>query len=177
MATMVPTREYWWVDAVAGIVAILFGLAAILWPRITLGVLIALFGVYALIDGALAIVHMFRQIRSRQTWWPSLLIGIVGIAAGLFVLANPFVSAVVLLYAIAFWAILVGIVEVVAGLFGAQFMVLVVGILSIVFGFILLGNPIAGALALVLVIGVFAIIRGVLLLIQATRAPSLPTAG
>ena len=174
MATAVPYGQYWWVNAVAGIFAILFGIAAIVWPGITLGVLVILFGVYVLIDGALAIVHMFRQIGAHETWWPSLILGIIGIAAGLFILTYPGPTAVLLLYVIAFWAIFAGFMEIMAGLFGAHFLLMVVGIISIVFGFVLLGNPAAGALALVVVIGIFSIIRGILLLVEAIRAPAMP---
>lgn len=172
MAAQVTTREYWWVYAVAGVASILFGLAAIFWPGLTLVVLVLLYGAYAVVDGIARLIGMFRAIGAHQTWWPQLVIGLISIAAGLFVLFYPGISAILLLYVIAFWAIAIGLLEIVASLTTGQFLLLITGVLSIVFGLILLGNPIAGVLALVLVIGVFAIVRGVLLLIQAVRAPA-----
>lgn len=172
MAAQVTPREYWWVYAIAGVASILFGLAALLWPGVTVGILILLFGVFTLVDGIARIIGMFRAIGARQPWWPQLLLGLISVAAGVFILTYPGVTALVLLYVIAFWAIAIGLMEIVTSLFTAQFLLLIVGALTIVFGLILLGNPIAGVLALVTVIGIFAIVRGVILLIEAVRAPT-----
>lgn len=164
--------ESWWVLAIAGVISILFGLAALFWPGLTLLVLVWLFGVYALAYGFVELVNVFRAVGERRTWWTHLLIGLISIAAGIVVFAWPGITSLVLLFTIAFWAIAVGIAEVFAGLFQAQFGLLIVGVISILFGFVLLANPVAGALAFVFVIGVFAIVRGVLLLIAAVRAPA-----
>ncbi|HUX89024.1 MAG TPA: DUF308 domain-containing protein [Chloroflexota bacterium] len=174
MALEAQEVNSWWVYAAVGVISILFGLAAIFWPVHTVYVLIVLFGAFTIIDGILRLVGMFRAIGAHRPWWPSLLIGILDIAAGLFILAYPGVTAVFLLYVIAFWAILVGITEIFASLATARFLLLVVGIISVVFGFVLLGNPAAGALGLIVVIGVFAIVRGVILLFTAFRAPEMP---
>src|SRR5579884_65329 len=169
MAYEIPAGESWWVYAAAGVIAILFGLAALLWPGVTIGILILLFGVFTIIDGIVRLFAMFRAIGAHTTWWPHLAIGILDIAAGLFVLAYPGVTAVVFVYVIAFWAILVGITEIVASLALPNFLLLIVGIISIVFGFVLLRNPAAGLLALIMVIGIFAIIRGAVLLVYSFR--------
>ncbi|HEX5418030.1 MAG TPA: HdeD family acid-resistance protein [Chloroflexota bacterium] len=178
MALSLSTNQSWWVYALAGVFSLLFGLVAVLWPGLTLFVLVVLFGVFALIDGILALIAMFRAIKAHVTWWPSLVLALIDISAGLFVLGYPGVTTVVLLYAIAFWAILMGLFDIVLSLISAQFLLLVVGILSIVFGLLLLANPIAGALALVLVIGIFAMVRGIVLLIhafQGSATPAVPT--
>ncbi|MGI5835065.1 MAG: HdeD family acid-resistance protein [Chloroflexota bacterium] len=164
--------QAWWVLAIAGVVSILFGLAAMIWPGITLIVLVWLFGVYVLVYGIVELVGMFRAAGQGAAWWTHLLIGLISIAAGLFILFNPFVSSTVLVFTIGFWAIFVGLVEIIASLTQAQILYLVTGIISVLFGFVLLSNPVTGALALIWVIGVFAIIRGILLLIGAFRAPA-----
>ena len=175
MAVQASTREYWWVYAIAGIVSILFGFAAIFWPGITLGILILLYGAFAIVDGIARLIGMFRAMGAHQTWWPQLVLGLLGIAVGLFVLFNPGISAVLLVYVIAFWALAIGVMEIVASLTTGQFVLIITGILSIVFGLILLGNPVAGVLALIVVIGIFSIIRGVILLVEAIRATTVPT--
>jgi uncharacterized membrane protein HdeD (DUF308 family) len=157
------------VVAVEGVVSVLFGLAAVLWPGLTLATLVLFFGVFAIVDGIVALVNLFVCVREHRPWWPSLLLGIVGIAAGGFILSNPGISAVVAAYVIAFWAIASGVMMVAGSLVSAEFLYLLAGALSVVFGLILLGNPVAGALALVFVIGCFAIIRGILLLFDAVR--------
>ncbi len=172
MENRVPAFEPWWVLAVAGIVSILFGLAALAWPGMTLVVLVWLYGFYALIYGIVELVAVFRAIGARTTWWTHLLVGAVSVLAGLYVLASPGVSSVVLLFVIAIWAIVLGVVEVVAGIGQAQLLLLVTGVISILFGFVLFTNPVGGALALVWVIGVFAIVRGIVLLFGAFRAPT-----
>jgi uncharacterized membrane protein HdeD (DUF308 family) len=50
------SRHYWWLMAIRGLLAVLFGLAALVWPRLTLFVLVILFGAYALVDGVMAVI-------------------------------------------------------------------------------------------------------------------------
>ena len=166
------SSTYWWALALSGVVTILFGLAAVLWPGLTLIVLIYLFGIYAIVDGVLALVAMFRAAGAMATWWPFLLVGAFGILAGLIALFWPGVTALVLLFVIAIWAIAVGVAQVVGGIFTTQWLTSIVGVISIVFGFVLFANPMAGALALVWVIGAFAIVRGIILLVHAVQAPA-----
>jgi len=168
------TSEYWWVWAVSGIVTIIFGLLAIFWPGLTLLVLLYLFGFYAIVDGAVALVAMFKASGAGQTWWPYLILGIVGIGAGLIALFWPGITTLILLMVIAIWAIIAGIAMVVGGLFQLQFLAMIAGVVSILFGLVLFANPVAGALALVWVIGVFAVVRGVLQVIEAIRTASGP---
>ena len=171
-----PMSEYWWVWAISGIVTIIFGLLAIFWPGLTLLILVYLFGFYAIVDGVVALVAVFRASEAGQTWWPYLILGIVGIVAGLIALFWPGITTLILLLVIAIWAIIAGIVMVVGGLFQLQFLTMIAGVISILFGLVLFGNPAAGAVALVWVIGVFAVVRGVLQLIEAVRTPSSPAA-
>jgi uncharacterized membrane protein HdeD (DUF308 family) len=174
MAVPVETNHRVWVYAIAGIASILFGLGALVWPGITLAVLVIFFGAFAIVSGIVSLFDAFRRMGRHETWWPALVIGIIGIVAGAFVFAYPGISTVVLVWTIAFWATFVGFIEIFGSFATGQFLLLVVGVLTVVFGFVLLANPAAGALALVFVIGVFAIVRGILLLFEAFRSPSTP---
>jgi len=167
-------HQDWTYYAIAGVVSILFGLAALFWPSLTLALLIFLFAFFAILSGVTALGQGIRAARADRPWWPQILIGLLGLGAGVYTLVFPGISALVLLTVIAFWSIAVGLVEAVAGLFAVDFALLVVGVISILFGFVLLANPVRGALALVTVIGIFAIIRGILVLVYAARAPSTP---
>lgn len=167
-----PSVELWWVLALGGIVSILFGIAALAWPGLTLVVLVWLYGAYALVYGIVQLIGMVKAIGARTTWWRHALVGVVSVLAGIYVLSNPLISGVVLAVVIAIWAIVVGVAEVVAGITRAQFLAVVAGVITVLFGFVLLGNPAAGALALVWVIGLFALVRGALLLIGAFMAPT-----
>jgi len=164
-----------WAYAVSGGLAIVFGCALVFWPKLTIPVLIALFGAYALIFGFVSLIDAIDRRGSHQTWWSPLLIGLAGIVAGIFVFAFPGLAARLFLYVIAVWAIAIGLVELLFSSGSGQRLLLVVGALWIVFGLVLLANPLGGALALALVIGVFSVIEGILLLIQAFGAPFNPT--
>ena len=177
-----PTEEtmpaqYWWVLVIAGILSILFGLAVLLWPGATLLVLIWLSGAYFLLDGAIEIVGMARAIGARTTWWTHLVLGLLSLGAGVLVFAYPGMTALIFLYIVAFWAITIGLIEIVSSFTTGQFLLAVVGLLTVLFGFILLANPAAGILAFTVIVGVFAIVRGVLLLVQAVRLPAAAPAG
>jgi uncharacterized membrane protein HdeD (DUF308 family) len=170
-----PSEYNWWVWAAMGVISILFGLLALFYPGLTLGLLVIFFGVFVLIDGILSLIDMFRAIGQNRTWWPQLIIGIVGILAGLYVLAYPGPAAAILVWVIGFWAIFVGLLEIFTGLAGGQLGLLVIGILTSIFGFILLANPRGGITALIMVIGVFYIARGLAFIVHALRTPE-PTA-
>lgn len=159
-----------WALAVAGIITILFGLVIVAWPGMTLFVLVWLWGAFALIYGVVSLVNMFIAIRAHTTWWTHLLIAAVSIGAGLYVLANVFISSVVLLYVIAIWALIIGTAETVAGIALTNFGTVVIGVITVLFGLLLFANPSAGALGIVWAIGLFAIVRGIVLLVAAFRA-------
>ena len=102
----------WWLFLIRGIAAILFGLAAFLWPEITLAVLVLLFGAYALVDGIFAIIAGIAARREQERWWMMILVGLAGIATGVLTFFWPDITALVLLYFIAGWAIVMGIFQI-----------------------------------------------------------------
>jgi uncharacterized membrane protein HdeD (DUF308 family) len=161
----------WWALALRGLVAVLFGLLTFFLPGITLVTLVLLFGAYALADGVFNVIAFFR-VASHQ--WALLIEGVVGIIAGVLTFAWPAITALALLYLIAFWAILTGIFEVVAGIrlrktIANEWLLLLMGVLSLLFGLLILFAPGTGALAIVLWIGAYALVFGVFLLALAFR--------
>jgi uncharacterized membrane protein HdeD (DUF308 family) len=168
--------RHWWVLAVRGLAAIIFGILAFIWPGITLTVLILFYGAYAIVDGVLA---LYVAIRSRgQHVWALLLEGIVGIGAGLVAFFWPAITALALLYVIAAWAVLTGLVEAIAGVrlrhvITNEWGLIFSGVLSVIFGLLLVIQPGAGALALVWLISLYAIVFGIGLLVFAWRLRGL----
>ncbi len=159
----------WWVVALRGVVAILFGVLALVWPGLTLEILVLFFGAYALVDGAFAIVAVATNRAGHDTWWVLLLEGLVGIAAGIITLLRPGLATLVLLYVISFWAIVTGVLEIVAAIrlrkeIQGEWLLALSGIVSLVFGVLLLLFPAAGALTVGWLIGVYAIVFGAMLL-------------
>ena len=167
MLTMMS--RYWWLVVLRGVFAILFGVLAFVWPGITIGALVILFGAYALVDGVSSVVASIMHRQENDRWWVVLLEGIAGIVFGILTFLWPAMTAVVLLVFIAVWAILTGILEIVAAVrlrkeIEGEWALGVAGVLSILFGVVMLLRPGAGALALIWVIGSYAIVFGVLLI-------------
>jgi uncharacterized membrane protein HdeD (DUF308 family) len=168
--------RHWWVVALRGLAAIIFGILAFIWPGITLTVLILFYGAYAIVDGLLALYVAIRS--GGQQRGALLLEGIIGIAAGLVAFLWPSITALALVYVIAAWAILTGVVEVIAAVrlrqvITNEWALILAGVLSVVFGLLLVMQPGAGALALVWLIGVYAVIFGLGLLAFAWRLRGL----
>jgi uncharacterized membrane protein HdeD (DUF308 family) len=158
----------WWTLAIRGAAAIIFGLLTFFLPGVTLAALILLFAAYAIIDGVFNLVAAFRGHTEERSRWLLAVEGLVSVAAGIVAFAMPGLTALVLVYVIGTWALVTGVLEIVAAIrlrdeipnewwLGAS------GALSVVFGLLLMIAPGAGALALVLWIGAYAILFGALL--------------
>jgi len=159
----------WWVVALRGVFAILYGLTALMWPGLTLEILVLFFGAYALMDGVFAMIAAFTNRAGHGSWWVLLLEGLVEIIVGMIAFSRPGLTTLVLLYVIAFWALTTGILEIVAAVrlrkeIEGEWLLALSGIGSFVFGVLLLFFPAAGALTIALMIGVYAMLFGVMLL-------------
>src|SRR5712671_3878239 len=131
-----------------GIAAIVFGILTLVWPQLTLSVLVLLFGVFAVISGITAVAAALRN-RGEQGWGLLFFEGTLGIAAGVVALVWPGITALAFLYLLAAWAIITGVMELVAPLsfpmsFGRGLLMVLAGILSIVFGILIAAQPAAG---------------------------------
>lgn len=161
--------------AVGGAASVLFGIAALVWPGITLEVLVALFGAFTLVFGALTLVYAVDMATHHLAHWvPMALSGIFGIAIGVVTFFRPGITALALLYLIAAWAVLTGTLEIAAGIeFTGQvkgaWALWVGGLASVAFGFIIALRPASGLLTIVWLIGIYAIALGVTRLVYAYR--------
>lgn len=167
----------WWLLGMRGAIAVLFGIAAILWPAITLMVLAALFAAFALLAGT---VWMFGAIRYRKAdrrWWVMLL-GSFSVAAGIIAALHPALTTVVLILLIGANALVSGVLDIIVAFRVRKYMkgellLILSGIASIVFGVVVLLFPTgAGALALAWLTGFYAIVTGALLLALAIQVRS-----
>lgn len=154
----------WWLLLLRGIAAILFGVLAFAWPGITLLSLVILYGFYALLDGLFAILAAIKGGNIESRWW-LILIGILGVAAGLVTFFWTGITALVLIMFIGAWALIHGIFEIVGAIkirkeIDNEWWLILSGALSVIFGLAVLIMPGAGALALIWLIGAYAIIFG-----------------
>jgi uncharacterized membrane protein HdeD (DUF308 family) len=173
-ATMVHAlAKNWWLLFLRGIAAIIFGVLALAWPGMTLLTLILFYGAFTLIDGVLAIIAAITGGAPTPRWWLAI-VGLLSIAAGLLAFLMPGLTAIVLLYFIAGWAIATGVFQTIGAIklrkeIDNEWLLILGGIISVLFGVAMMVAPGAGALALVWVIGIYAVIIGVLLVALSIR--------
>jgi uncharacterized membrane protein HdeD (DUF308 family) len=164
--------------ALGGIAAVLFGIVALVWPGITLLALVVLFGAYAIVGGVLTLVSgIDLATEHARHWVPMVFSGLFGIAIGVLTFFRPGITALALVYLIAVWAIVTGILEFAAGVeFTGQvkgsWALWLGGLASVAFGVLVALRPGNGALAIVWLIGFYAIVLGVTRMVFAYRVRS-----
>jgi uncharacterized membrane protein HdeD (DUF308 family) len=169
--------RYWWMVALRGLLLLLFGLAAIAWPGVTLTVLVLWIGAGFLVNGALVLgaAIVGRDVQGRA--WMAL-DGLLGIGAGILTFLYPGITGLVLLWLVAGWAILSGVLQIAAAVqfrkvIRGEWMLGLAGALGIVFGVLLVARPGVGLLTLALLIGWFALFYGALLIALGFRLRGL----
>jgi len=168
--------RYWWATFIRGCVWILFGVVVFARPGISLVTLTFLFGFFALADG---IVNVMSAVAAQEyeNWWLVLLTGLSGILVGALTFFNPGATATTVLFFIALWAIVTGIVEIVAAVqlrneIQGEFWYGLGGLISIAFGVFLVAKPGAGALAVLWLIASYAMLFGTIQILLAFEARS-----
>lgn len=165
--------QHWKGLALRGLIAVIFGVVALFWPRLTIALLLLLFGIYVAIDGIIAIIASVRLRKRHKDWWLELLQGVVGLIIGAFALFWPSRIAQVLLYSIGVWAIIVGALQMILAFLlrkeiHNEWSLGLGGLLSVVVGIIFLALP-ATIMIILSVVSGFAILFGALLMIFAFR--------
>jgi uncharacterized membrane protein HdeD (DUF308 family) len=168
----------WWVVLLRGIVGVIFAALAFASPGATLLALVFVYGAYAIVDGAFAFYMAYLASRQERRSWPCLLEGLAGVGAGVLAFAWPGVTTLALLYIVAAWAIITGVVEIIAAVdlrkqMQNEWLLGLSGVLSIIFGVIVVAQPDAGALAVVWTLGAYALLYGVTLIVLAFRMRGL----
>jgi uncharacterized membrane protein HdeD (DUF308 family) len=175
------TTRYWWLLVLRGVLAVLFAILAWVWPGLTLAALVILFGAYALVDGIFAVVAALQRMGKQERWWAMLIEGLLGIAAGIVTFLWPGITALALVAIIGAWAVVTGVLEIVAAIqlrqaIDNEWLLGISGLLSVVFGLLLLIFPGAGALSLVWIIAGYAFVFGILLIALGFRMRSMQVA-
>lgn len=174
--------RHWWTLALRGVLAILFGLIALFHPGAAITALALILGVYLLVDGVFALLAAFRFSHQDERWWMLLLEGVFGIVVGLLIIVHPIATAVAVVYLIAAWAIVTGVLELLAAVrlrrvIANEWALILTGVISLALGIALIARPGAGLLASAWLLGVYALIFGFLLIALAFRLRRLHAAG
>jgi uncharacterized membrane protein HdeD (DUF308 family) len=167
----------WGALVIRGLAGIIFGILALTWPGITLLALVFLFAGYALVDGVTSLIGAVRAIEHHDRWGVLVLEGIVGIVAAVVTIAWPGITALALVYVIAAWAIITGVLEIAAAIrlrrhISGEWLLVLGGIASLVIGFLLMIAPLAGALVIAIWVGAYALVFGVVLVALGFRLRS-----
>jgi uncharacterized membrane protein HdeD (DUF308 family) len=168
----------WWAMALRGILAILFGIVALIFTGQTLLVLVYVFGAFALLTGLTEIVTAVRAGEAHMRWGWLAFAGIVAVAAGIISFVWPGITALALLFVIAAWALITGVAEILFALswpdtLAHPWLAALSGALSVVFGILLVVWPRSGVLALTWLVGIYAIIYGANQLYYAYRLQAM----
>lgn len=163
----------WWIFLIRGLAGVIFGILALVYPGSALVALTILFGAYAFVDGIFALWAAFTGIGGSR-WWALLLEGILGLVVAFYVWTQPVFSTVALVYAVAIWAVITGVIEIIAGfqlrdVINNEWLYILAGVVSIIFGILVFRDVGAGAFAIAWTIGIYAIIFGVMQLGLAFR--------
>ena len=158
--------------AARAILALAFGTVAIAWLEIDLGQFVLLFGAYIFLDGLAAIAAGFAGEHEAERWG-FFAEGAVCCALGVLAFARPFIP-IVLLYLIATWGIITGVLEIIVAAhlrapMRSQWLLSLAGISSVFLGMLLLIVPGAGSTAVVRVIGVYALAFSLLMFLASRR--------
>lgn len=169
--------QVWWAIALRGVLAILFGLVALMMPGVTMLSLVFLFAAYALVDGVFAIVSAFRAARARESWGLLVFQGLTSILASAIAVLVPGLTVAVFVLLVAAWAIISGVLMLTAA-FGlriehGRWWLALSGVASLLYGVLLVAAPLLGAIVLTWWLGAYALIVGGALLVLAFRVRAL----
>ncbi|KTT25123.1 membrane protein [Pseudacidovorax intermedius] len=165
---------HWGWLALRGVAAVLFGVLALALPGLTVAVMVLLWGAYALVDGVFALMAGFKMRHEGRPLWAVVLLGLLGVAAGIVALVWPGMTALTLVMVIGAWAVVGGVFQIATAIrlrreIEGEWAYVLSGALSVLFGLALLVAPGAGAVAMAWLIGGFALAYGVLMLVLAFR--------
>jgi uncharacterized membrane protein HdeD (DUF308 family) len=173
-------KRHWWVPVIRGIAAIVFGVIAFVYPRLTIATLVLFFGAWVLIDGIFRIVGAIGHRSTDPDWGWQLVIGVLGILVGFLTFHAPQITALALVIYIAAWALMIGASEIAIAVklrreIKGEWFLILMGLASIVFAALLLWNPVAGAGAIIWLIAWYAVVLGILGIFFGFRLRSLRT--
>ena len=167
----------WWVLLLFGLLAVVFGVLAVMAPVRTAAVLAWWLGIMAVVEGVVVLISAFKGSAPVSRGW-AVFYALVSIAFGVLAVINPLATASVLLLFLAAWLVVGGIYRIVFAIrvrkqISGEWMLILSGLLAVALGVMFALNPIAGLAVTPLWIGVLALIYGVLQIIAAFRLRSL----
>jgi uncharacterized membrane protein HdeD (DUF308 family) len=145
--------RHWWVILLRGLFAIIFGVFTLANLGIALATLVIFFGAYVFVNGIFTLIHALRGWKHEEDRWLPLIDGLLGVWVGIITFRNPAMTAVMLVFFIAIWSLVSGVLMVIAAvrlrkIIQGEAWLAFGGIVSILFTLLLMWAPGAGALSL-----------------------------
>lgn len=163
----------WWAVALRGVGAIILGTLAVLWPGITLIVLVFLFAAYCVVDAVFSIVLAVRGARRHERWGWQALHALVALAAAATALLYPDITLIVFVAMLIAWALFTGILSIAAAFrldrAHGRWWFIASGVVSLILAALLIALPDIGLFTLTWMIAFQALLAGILLLGLAFR--------
>lgn len=157
----------WWIILILGIAVLLLGIAFLTWPYLTLMVAVTFIGAYWFVSGLFSLISLFVD-RNNMGW--KLLIGILGVIAGIVILVYPIFSTILLpalvVIFVGVWGLLIGAVHIAQGFGTKDWASVILGILAIIFGILIIANPLITVAMLPFIFGGFGIAGGIIAIIM-----------
>jgi uncharacterized membrane protein HdeD (DUF308 family) len=162
-------QTHWWALTFRGIAAVLFGIAAVFWPGLTLVTLLYIFSAWVLVDGVIRIITGIGRIGEHQLGFLTMVVGLLQLGVGVYLLRHPHVTFTTLILLIGFLLIIAGVIEVVSSLSSpdsatGKTLATIIGAAAVLAGILMLFQPAASGVAFVWILGLYALIAGPMLI-------------
>ena len=172
-------KANWWMLTLRGVLLILFGLAAVFWPGLTLATYVYIFSAFMLVSGIVGTITSLVSI-GHKGWVPSLLLSLLETGVGLYLVRRPLVAFGTLILLLGFSFIVRGVAEIVSALMGdnlatSKTLVVIGGILGVLIGIMILKQPVASGVAFVWLVGLYALVLGPITIALSFDAKNLAT--
>jgi uncharacterized membrane protein HdeD (DUF308 family) len=170
----------WWTLVLRGMLAILFGVVALVWPGAAIGSLVLVFGVYMLVDGVFTLIGAFGAASHHGRWFGLILEGVIDLLVGAIALTMPLATVLAVVWLAAAWAVVSGAALLWAGVGlhrkHGRWLIVLAAIVSIAWGALLFLAPVAGAVVLAWWLGVYALLFGVVMIAAGLHLRRMHTA-
>ncbi|HTU84303.1 MAG TPA: DUF308 domain-containing protein [Solirubrobacteraceae bacterium] len=150
---------------IAGVIGIVCGLVAIIWPKIPLLTLAIVAGLYLLCLGVLSMVRAFAPGRDGGARALSAVLGLLGVFIGIVVIRRPGDTVLVIVIAVGLWLVCAGVVEAVVALVtpGYRLVGFLTAAADIILGLLILSWPKASVATVAILVGIAFVLRGLLM--------------
>ena len=171
-------EKTWWIAVLRGLIAILFGIFALVIPQGAGSVLVLIFGMFLLVDVLLNLIGSILNYRTAVDWWVYLVIGMLEIGVVIIIFVRPEITGTVLAILIGLWALFKGLIELMAGIalrdeVRGEWILILAGIMTIVFGVFALMLPFTESVAAIWMLGLYAMLNGTLWVVIGFESRSL----